>query len=56
MLREIFGDPHIAGYLVGWKEMVDRYTPLPSVLASLVGGFVPHRRSHGLSVGWGIIL
>lgn len=38
---------------MGWQDMVDRYAPLPSVLAGLVVGFLlPDRRSHELSVGW----
>ncbi|XP_059071254.1 serine/threonine-protein phosphatase 7 long form homolog [Cryptomeria japonica] len=56
-LREVFGDPYIAGYSVAWQDMVDSYAPLPSVLAGLIGSFlVPDRRSHGLSVSWGQVI
>lgn len=33
------------------------YTPLPSVLAGFIGGFLcPDRRSKGLVIGWGLVL
>lgn len=56
-LQDIFGDPLIVGYSVGWQEMVDGYAPLPSVIVGLVDdSLLPYRRSHGLSVGWGCVL
>lgn len=33
------------------------YAPLPSVLASFIGGFLcPDHRSKGLVMGWGLVL
>lgn len=44
-LREVFGDPHLFGYLVVWQDMVDSYSPLLSVLVGLIGSFlIPDRR------------
>ncbi|XP_057864536.1 uncharacterized protein LOC131072410 [Cryptomeria japonica] len=46
-LQEVFDDPHIAGYLVAWQDMVDIYAPLSSVLVGLIGSFlIPDRRAH----------
>lgn len=55
-LREVFANPKLIGYSVAWQDM-DKYAPLPSVVAGLIGDFLyPDTRSHGFSVGWGRIL
>lgn len=57
ILRTIFGDESIDGPKIRWEDMLMYYDNLPSILASLVGGFICLvRRSRWLSVGWGRIL
>jgi hypothetical protein len=56
-LRRIFHDNQIARYFISWAEMIDRYAPLPSILASFIGGVLcPDHRSKGFAVGWGCVL
>lgn len=56
-LRRIFGDDEIVGYYISWREMIDSYAPLPSVLAGFIGGVLcPDHRSKGFAVRWGHVL
>lgn len=56
-LWRIFKDDHICGYEIPWRDMVDVYATLPSVLARFIGGFLClDLKSKGLLVRWGQIL
>lgn len=52
-LRWVFKDDHIVRYFIPWALMTDLYVPLPSVLASFIGGVLcPNHRPKGFVVEW----
>lgn len=53
-LHRVFQDDRITGEWIPWRDMVDAYATLLTVLAGFIGRFLsPDRRSKGFSVGWG---
>lgn len=58
VVQRIFADDmYIEDGFVAWEDIAALYESLPSMLSGIVRGLLcPDRRSHGLAVGWGLVI